>query len=149
MVLANGQYMFSCGDNLGVYDLTVPLDDNDQITLQVFVSGLAPFKQVVEVSGLDVNVRMQATRPDSQAPTVSTRTAADASVPAGRARIAGTVTFEGAPLCAMVLANGQYMFSCGDSSGLYDLTVPLDGNGQVTLYVFVSGKQPYKRTFTP
>jgi hypothetical protein len=69
--------------------------------------------------------------------------------PAGWVRMSGTVNFDGEPLCAMVLANGQYMFSCGDNNGVYDLTVPLDGNGQITHYVFVSGKQPYKRVFTP
>jgi hypothetical protein len=73
----------------------------------------------------------------------------DASTPANWARITGTVTLGGESLCAMVLANGQYMFSCGANNGVYDLTVPLDGNGQITLYVFVSGKRPYKQTFTP
>ena len=27
MVLANGQHMFSCGDNNGIYDMEVPLDE--------------------------------------------------------------------------------------------------------------------------
>ena len=54
-----------------------------------------------------------------------------------RARIAGTVSSDSFdPLCAMVLANGQYMFSCGDSLGEYDLTVPVDENGEITLFKF-------------
>ena len=31
---------------------------------------------------------------------------------AERVDISGTVMYEETPLCAMVLANGQYMFSC-------------------------------------
>ncbi|MGB5993148.1 MAG: hypothetical protein WBG61_12555, partial [Desulfobacterales bacterium] len=62
--------------------------------------------------------------------------------------IAGSVSLEGTPLCAMVLANGQYMFSC-DPYGEYQLSVPLDGNGEITLFVFVDGLQPYKQTLIP
>ena len=39
--------------------------------------------------------------------------------------IYGTVTYNGTPLCAMVLANGQHMFTCGDDLGLYDLEVEI------------------------
>jgi len=34
----------------------------------------------------------------------------------------------GTAICAMVLANGQYIFSC-DGAGTYSLDVPLDDNG--------------------
>lgn len=54
---------------------------------------------------------------------------------------------DGTPICAMVLANDQYMFSCGDSQGRYDLTVPADGNGTVTVFGFADGFQPYSDTF--
>ena len=53
------------------------------------------------------------------------------------------------PLCTMVLANGQSMFSCGADLGTFDLEVPLDGNGEITLYVFCSGLGPYKQVFMP
>ena len=43
--------------------------------------------------------------------------------------INGTVTHNGTPLCAMVLANGQYMFSCGENQGIYELEIPLDREG--------------------
>jgi len=52
------------------------------------------------------------------------------------------------PLCAMVLANGQYMFSCEDV-GKYALEVPLDENREVTLFVFCDGMQPFKKVFGP
>jgi hypothetical protein len=44
MVLANGQNMFSCGSPAGAYDLTVPLDDNQQITLFAFADGFQPYR---------------------------------------------------------------------------------------------------------
>jgi hypothetical protein len=70
---------------------------------------------------------------------------ADDSLPAGWVRLAGTVTLDGQPLCAMALANGQYMFTCGDTKGEFDLTVPVDGNNEVLLYGFCSGLTPYKK----
>ena len=49
------------------------------------------------------------------------------------------------PLCALVLANGQFIFSCDTSNpGRYSLNVPLDSNGQITLFSFVDGLPPYK-----
>jgi hypothetical protein len=66
-------------------------------------------------------------------------------------RIWGTVTYEGQDLCAMVLANGQSMFSCPpDNSGIFDLEVPLDPDtGGITLQVFVAGFAPYKEVIIP
>jgi hypothetical protein len=58
-------------------------------------------------------------------------------------QISGTITKDGIPLCAMVLANGQHMFTC-DPIGLYRLSVPLDSNGKITLYGFCEGLMPYK-----
>jgi len=49
----------------------------------------------------------------------------------------------------MVLANGQHMFSCGADLGKFDLEVPLDVHGEITLYVFCSGMAPYKNLFVP
>jgi len=151
MVLANGQYMFTCkeGDDFGKYELDVPPDGQDQVTIQAFVSALAPFRQTTNESDLGIDIAMQPADPESQLPDVTTVNETDASTPANWARVTGTVTFRGESLCAMVLANGQYMFSCGANDGVYDLTVPLDGNGQITLYVFVSGKRPYKQVFAP
>ena len=54
---------------------------------------------------------------------------------------------DGEPLCALVLANGQYMFSCYASLGWYDLTVPVDENGNITLFGFADGFQPYSEIF--
>jgi hypothetical protein len=50
------------------------------------------------------------------------------------------------PICAMVLANGQYLFSC-DGSGSYDLNIPLDTNGQFKLQVYADGFAPTIQRF--
>ncbi len=151
MVLANGQYMFSCkeGEDFGKYELDVPLDSNGDITVQAFVSGLAPFRMTTTPSSSPFDIDMQLASPESQSATVTTVIESDESTTAGWARITGTVSLDGTPLCAMVLANGQYMFSCGTNNGVYDLTVPLDSIGEITLFVFVSGLRPYNRTFAP
>jgi hypothetical protein len=44
-------------------------------------------------------------------------------------------------VCAMVLANGQFTFTC-DGSGQYTLNVPLDANGQFKLQVYAQGFAP-------
>lgn len=151
MVLANGQHTFTCeeGDHFGKYRLNVPLDLNGKITIQAFVSGLAPFFTTTGPSALEIDIDMQPFSPENRSPAVTTETTSDSSAPVGWTRITGTVDLDGTPLCAMVLANGQHMFSCDDNLGVYDLTVPLDGHGQITLFVFVSGFQPYQVTFAP
>lgn len=62
--------------------------------------------------------------------------------------INGTVTYNGTPVCAMVLANGQYMFTCS-GDGSFSLDVPLDGNGEITVFAFCSGLSPYSQVITP
>ncbi len=63
--------------------------------------------------------------------------------------IVGKVTAEdGTPLCTMVLANGQHMFTC-DPAGEYALSVPLGENGQITLFAFCDGFAPFKEIMTP
>ncbi|MFC1788841.1 hypothetical protein ACFLZE_02890 [Thermodesulfobacteriota bacterium] len=148
MVLANGQYMFSCEENQGIYELDVPLDENGEITLFAFVDGLAPFKQILAPSeALDFDIEMELASPDSKTPTVTSIVVESIDNP-GWVEIEGSVSLEGSPLCAMVLANGQYMFSC-DPYGEYQLSVPLDPNGEITLFVFVDGLQPFKQTLIP
>lgn len=148
MVLANGQHMFTCDENLGRYQLDVPLDQNGEITLYAFVSGQAPFKETLDISSLDTDIAVQSAGSDSKVPTVNTSIDTQ-STDTGWARISGTISQEDIPLCAMALANGQHMFTCGESEGLFDLTVPLDGNGQITFFVFVEGLQSYQQTLTP
>ncbi|MDM8521950.1 hypothetical protein QUF80_01125 [Desulfococcaceae bacterium HSG8] len=149
MVLANGQYMFSC-EGGGEYDLEVPLDDKGEITLFAFCDGLAPFRQVMTEgeAGTDIDINMESASPDSKEMTITSETGT-AVVNPGWVKISGEVSDEnGTPLCAMVLANGEHMFSCA-GDGKYELEVPLDGNGEITLFGFCDGLQPYKEILAP
>jgi len=60
----------------------------------------------------------------------------------------GRVTFGAQPVCALVLANGSFMFSC-DGTGGYSLTAPLDANGQIDLFAFADGFAPFRQTLSP
>ena len=58
--------------------------------------------------------------------------------------VKGTVTYNGSPVTAMVLANGKYMFT-GGGEGRFNLTdIPFDSNGELTVFAFCSGLAPYK-----
>ena len=149
MVLANGQYMFTCGDSLGLYDLEVPLDGNGEITLYGFGSGFSPSKTVLTPSGaLGFEIVMSRAPAGSREIEIRLQTEPGTTNP-DYVRISGTVTYDGTPLCGMILANGQSMLSCGNDLGEFDLEVSLDGNGKITLYVFCSGFAPYKDVFVP
>ena len=65
-----------------------------------------------------------------------------------RINITGTVLIQNSqtPICTMVLANGQHMFSC-DGTGNYALNIPLDNNGQFKLQVYADGFAPTIQTF--
>ncbi|MCP4123779.1 MAG: hypothetical protein GY751_18680, partial [Bacteroidetes bacterium] len=67
-----------------------------------------------------------------------------------RVTITGSISDENrTPLCAMALANGQYIFSC-DPAGEYELLyVPLDDGREITLFVFVDGFAPFKKILAP
>ncbi len=150
MVLANGKHMFTCGESLGVYDLDVPLDENGEITLYGFSSGRAPFKQVLTPKQAQhFDIAMIDAGPNVKEMTVDINTEESAEKP-GCIRMIGTIMYDTTPLCTMALANGQSMFTCGgENQGAFDLTVPLDGNGKITFYVFCSGMAPYKNIFAP
>lgn len=147
MVLINGQYMFSCGGN-GEYQLTFPLDANRQATVFSFVDGLAPYRQVVTPSQLNTTVNIGMS-PSTGAPGPLVTLTSVVPQADGWVALAGQVrNGQGQPLCAMVLANGQYMFSCG-GQGAFNLTVPRAPDGSITLFTFVDGMSPYRSTFTP
>jgi hypothetical protein len=149
MVLANGQFMFTCGNDLGVFDLEVPVDEDCEITLYGFVSGFAPFKTVLSPwQAQDFDIAMTRAAANSREMELTKQTEQSITNP-NRVRVWGTVTYKGQDLCAMILINGQSMFSCGASLGEFDLEVPLNNDGQVTLFGFVSGFAPHKEVFTP
>ncbi|MCP4353684.1 MAG: choice-of-anchor D domain-containing protein [Desulfobacterales bacterium] len=147
MVLANGQYMFTCGENLGKYELTVPLNDEGMISVLGFVDGFAPFgEEMTPQQATDYDISIL---PASDSNPVMEVTVGHgiSSVPSLK-KISGQVLYNGKPLCAMVLANGSHVFSCG-GSGEFELEVPLNTEGKIALLVFVDGFKPYSATLTP
>ncbi len=146
MVLANGQHMFTDSAD-GRYEMDVPLNSNSEITLHTFCDGFEPFKAVLkswEAANYDIN--MSPVTAESNAMTVAVSQTSSAE--SGKVRLSGKVSNEnGTPLCTVVLANGQHVFSCG-GDGAYDLEVPLDNYGKITLFVFCEGMQPYKKEWT-
>ena len=139
MVLINGQYAFTCSGD-GRFAMEVPLDGNGQISVQAFCSGRSPFKQTFDPSQATGLVIDLTDDNGDKVLTVSTGLTAKSST---RSILSGAVTYNGDAVCAMVLANGQYAFTCS-GDGSYRLDVPLAGDGGVTLYSFCAGKQPYK-----
>jgi hypothetical protein len=142
MVLANGQHMFTCSGD-GSFSLNVPLDKEGKITLFSFCSGLSPFRTTIyPEDGEDMAIALQKAEP-GQGMNISYDFD---SVSSTRAQISGTVTYKGAPVCSMVLANGQHMFTCS-GDGSFSLNVPLNSKGAITFFAFCSGLPPFRYDF--
>ncbi len=146
MVLASGQFTFSCNPP-GVFSLTdLPTESNGTVKRQIYADGFFPRVDILTGSSDDAVVMTgSGTCPSYNTPY-------DAGVfpdSAGkRITISGQVLLQDTqtPICAMVLANGQHMFSC-DGSGNYSLNIPLDTNGQFKLQVYADGFAPTIQTF--
>ena len=146
MVLASGQFMFTCNP-VGQFSLNgLPRENNGTVKRQVYVDGFFPKIDVLSGS-VDETVVM------AQSGTCPRYNALydPAAVPdsAGkRIDISGKILLQGSqtPICAMVLANGQFMFSC-DGTGNYALNIPLDNNGQFKLQVYADGFAPTIQVF--
>jgi len=146
MVLASGKYTFSC-DGSGNFSLGgLAREPDGSVKRQVYVDGFFPKIDVLQGSTTEVVVMERSGAcPDYNAPS----NPGNAPDSAGkRVDIRGSVLLgnSGDPVCAMVLANGQYMFSC-DGSGNYNLNIPLDENGQFKLQVYADGFAPYTSFF--
>ena len=146
MVLASGKFMFSC-DPVGVFSLTdLAREQNGTVKRQIYADGFFP-KVDVLTDSVDEAVVM--TRSGA---CPSYNTPYDPAVTPGsagkRIDIAGKVLVQdsAAAICAMVLANGQFMFSC-DGTGSYALNIPLDTNGQFKLQVYADGFAPTIQIF--
>jgi hypothetical protein len=146
MVLASGKFDFSCNPN-GPFSLTdLPRESDGTVKRQVYVDGFFP--EVDTLAGsIDEIVVMtpSGTCPDYNQPYnpgVFPDSAGNSIDISGNVRLQNTQT----PVCAIVLANGQFMFSC-DATGSYALTIPLDTNGQFKLQVYADGFAPTIQTF--
>lgn len=146
MVLASGQFMFSC-DPDGPFSLTnLPRENDGTVRRQVYANGFFPRIDVLDGS-VDETVVLARSGvcPNYNPPTDP----GDFPDSAGkRIDIPGEVLMQNTqtPVCALVLANGQHMFSC-DGWGEYALNIPLDDNGQFEVQVYAEGFAPTVQKF--
>lgn len=146
MVLASGQFIFSCNPN-GVFSLAgLPSEKDGTVKRQIYADGFLPKIDRLPGSRNDSVIMNRAGNcPKYNAlsnPGVFPNSAFK------RINIAGKVLLQNSqsPLCALVLANGQRMFTC-DGSGRYAMNIPLDNNGQFKLQVFADPFAPTIQTF--
>ena len=146
MVLASGQYMFSCNP-VGELSLTnLPREQDGTVKRQIYADGFFPNIDILNGSINDAAVMTRSGACPSYNTPYDPGVYPDSS--GKRINISGKVLLQNSqtPLCAIVLANGQHMFSC-DGSGNYVLNIPLDSNGQFKLQVYADGFAPTIQTF--
>ena len=146
LVLANGQFTFSC-DPPGEFSLAnVPRDVNRKLKRQIYADGFIPKIDILTDSTEEAVVMTRSgICPNYNIPYEP----AFVLDSAGKTiYIAGQILLQNGqtPICAMVLANGKFMFSC-DGTGGYFLKIPLDNNGQFKLQVYADGFAPTIQTF--
>jgi hypothetical protein len=146
MVLASGQFTFSCNP-IGDFTLNgLPRENDGTVKRQIYADGFFPHIDILTDSTDDAVVMTRSgTCPNYNTPydpSVFTDSAGKRINIAGKVLLRETKT----PICAMVLANGQYTFSCG-GTGSYALKIPLDNNGQFKLQVYADGFAPTIQIF--
>jgi len=146
LVLASGQFMFTCNPN-GPYSLLdLPTENDGTVKRQVYVDGFFPSVETLTGSVDETVVMTRAGNcPDYNSfpePGVSPDSAGK------RINVSGTVLLQNTqtPVCAMALANGQFGFTC-DGTGTYSANIPLDNNGQYKLQVYAEGFAPMVQAF--
>ena len=146
MVLASGKFMFSCNPP-GVFSLTgLPPEQNGTVKRQIYADGFFPRIDVLPDSVDEAVVMTRSgTCPNYNTPYDPAFVPGSAGK---RIDISGRVLLQvgATPICAMALANGQYMFTC-DGTGSYALNIPLDTNGQFKLQVYADGFAPITQKF--
>ena len=146
MVLASGRFMFSCNP-VGVFSLTgLPRESSGAVKRQIYADGFFPKIDVFQDSVNETVVMTRSGVCPNYNPLTDPGFFPDAA--GKRINIAGKVLLQNSqtPICAMVLANGQFMFTC-DGSGRYALNIPLDSSGQFKLQVYADGFAPTIQTF--
>jgi hypothetical protein len=146
MVLASGKFMFSCNPP-GVMSLpNLPPEPDGTVKRQIYADGFFPkIDTLTDSTNESVVMTRSGTCPSYNAsydPGFIPNSAGK------RINITGKILLQNSqtPICAMVLANGQKMFSC-DGTGSYALNIPLDSNGQFKLQVYADGFAPMTQTF--
>ena len=146
MVLASGEFMFSCNP-IGEFSLeNLPREADGTVVRQIYADGFFPSVRTLTMSGVErVTLDGAFNCPSYNLPSnpdVIPASAGEMHSIAGRVLLQATDT----PICALVLANGAYKFSC-DDEGIYSLEFPLDANGQYQLQVYADGFAPAVQTF--
>ena len=146
MVLASGQFTFSCNP-IGVFSLSgLSREQDGTVKRQIYADGF--FARIDTFTGSSNDAVVMT----GSGTCPSYNSSYDPAVVPGsagkRIDITGQVLLQNSqtPVCAMVLANGQYMFAC-DGSGSYALNIPLDANGQFKLQVYADGFAPTTQVF--
>jgi hypothetical protein len=146
MVLASGQFTFSCNPN-GPYSLLdLPRETDGTVKRQIYADGFFPNIKVLPGS-VDETVVMTVA---GACPSYNTPYQ-PGFFPGSAGKwinISGRVLLQNSetPICAMALANGQFGFTC-DGSGSYAAAIPLDTNGQFKLQIYADGFAPTIQTF--
>jgi hypothetical protein len=142
----SGQFMFSCKPP-GVFSLTdLPRENDGAVKRQIYADGFFPKIDILTTSSVDAVVMTRSGTCPSYNTPFDPGVFSDSA--GQRIDISGSVLLQNTqtPICAMVLANGQFTFSC-DGSGSYALNIPLDANGQFKLQVYADGFAPTTHIF--
>jgi len=146
LVLASGRFMFSCNPN-GVFSIVgLPREQNGTFKRQIYADGFFPKVNVLPDSVDEAVVMTRSGVCPKYNPPANPGFFPDAA--GKRLNISGKVLLQNSqtPICAMVLANGKFMFTC-DGTGNYALNIPLDANGQFKLQVYADGFAPTIQVF--
>ncbi len=146
IVLASGKFTFSCNPD-GPFALSdLPRESDGTVKRQIYADGYFPNIAVLQDSVSETVVIERASGCPSYNPPTDPDVFPDSAGKwidiSGRVLLQNTAT----PVCALVLANGQFIFSC-DGSGNYGLNVPLDARGQFKLQVYADGFAPSIQVF--
>lgn len=148
LVLANGKHRFTCNPNMeGIFNLyDLPRDNDGTVKRQIYAFNFFPKIDVLTDSIDDAVVMTHADNCTDYNTPYNPGTFPN---PTGRRiEISGKVLMQNSqtPVCALVLANGNFMFTC-DGTGRYATNIPLDQNGQFRLFAFAEGFAPAVQTF--
>ena len=147
-VLANGVGGYSCDAAGNFFLADVPVDGSSKITLFAWADGMNPYKNVF--TPLSANTTVSILMSSSPCGSTGGNLIGNSSG-IQQTNLSGNVYLSGTntPVCASVLANGVSTFSC-DGTGAFSLAkVPVDSNGQVTLFAWADGFLPHKLIFKP
>jgi hypothetical protein len=150
LVLASGQFMFSCNPNGPFSLLDLPTENNGTVKRQVYADGFFPNVEVLQGSVDETVVMTRVSSGSGACPDYNTpyEPGVFPDSAGKQVDISGTVLLQDTqtPVCALVLGNGQFGFTC-DGTGSYAANIPLDNNGQFKLQVYADGFAPSIQVF--